>query len=93
MTYTKVTSYLKGLLSLATHGEDRLDGFIYVTYVFSRAMSHDENVYKDPENFIPERFLTEDGKVNPSVRNPMDAAFGFGRRMCPGKHIALASIW
>jgi hypothetical protein len=27
------------------------------------------------------------------VKDPVNAAFGFGRRVCPGRHFALASIW
>ena len=42
-------------------------------------MLHDENVYKDPGAFNPERFL-KDGELNPDVRPPEDIAFGFGRR-------------
>lgn len=44
-----------------------------------RAMLHDEDDYPDPSSFRPERFL-EDGKLDPSVRDPSQIAFGFGRR-------------
>ncbi|KAJ7839988.1 cytochrome P450 [Mycena olivaceomarginata] len=47
--------------------------------------------YPDPYMFKPERFLL-DGKLNPSAPRP-DAAFGFGRRLCPGRHMATASLW
>ncbi|KAJ7891635.1 cytochrome P450 [Mycena olivaceomarginata] len=50
-----------------------------------------QRVYPDPHTFKPERFLL-DGKLNPAVRNP-EPAFGFGRRLCPGRHMALSSIW
>ncbi|KAJ7934499.1 cytochrome P450 [Mycena leptocephala] len=50
-----------------------------------------ERVYSDPHKFKPERFLL-DGKLNLAVRNP-DAAFGFRRRLCPGRHMAFSSIW
>ncbi|KAJ7230278.1 cytochrome P450 [Mycena pura] len=53
---------------------------------------HDEKMYPDPHSFKPERFLL-DGKLNGAVRDPETAAFGFGRRMCPGRHMALGSIW
>lgn len=43
-------------------------------------MLHDENIYPDPLAFKPERFLN-DGKINPSVRDPELVAFGFGRRI------------
>ncbi|KAJ7607937.1 cytochrome P450 [Roridomyces roridus] len=55
------------------------------------AILHDEVVYPDPYAFKPERFLL-DGKLNPSVQWP-DAAFGFGRRICPGRHMAKSSVW
>ncbi|KAJ7111231.1 cytochrome P450 [Mycena epipterygia] len=55
------------------------------------AILHDEVMYPDPYAFKPEHFLL-DGKLNPAVRNP-EAAFGFGRRLCPGRHMALSSIW
>ncbi|KAJ7495372.1 cytochrome P450 [Mycena latifolia] len=55
------------------------------------AILHDKAMYPDPYEFKPERFLL-DGKPNPAVRDP-DAAFGFGRRVCPGRHLATSSIW
>ncbi|KAJ7106251.1 cytochrome P450 [Mycena epipterygia] len=55
------------------------------------AILHDEVMYPDPYAFKPERFLL-DGIPNPAVRDP-DAAFGFGRRICPGRHMARSSIW
>ena len=47
-----------------------------------RAMSRDETRYPDPENFIPERFLTSEGMLIGD--DPTDFIFGFGRRRCPG---------
>jgi Cytochrome P450 len=40
---------------------------------------HDREVFNNPEEFQPERYL-KDGKLNPDVRDPDCAAFGFGRR-------------
>ncbi|KAJ7092249.1 cytochrome P450 [Mycena epipterygia] len=56
------------------------------------AILHDEVMYPDPYAFKPERFLL-DGKPNPAVKDPDCAAFGFGRRICPGRHMARSSIW
>ena len=42
-------------------------------------MLNDERDYPEPNIFKPERFL-KDGKLDSSVRDPMDIAFGFGRR-------------
>jgi len=51
------------------------------------AMLNDERNYAEPHIFKPERFL-KNGKLDSSVRDPMDIAFGFGRRICPGLHLA-----
>ncbi|KAJ7633666.1 cytochrome P450 [Mycena polygramma] len=55
------------------------------------AILHDEALYPDPYTFNPERFLLN-GKSNANVQNP-EAAFGFGRRECPGRHMATAGLW
>lgn len=57
-----------------------------------RAILHDEVTYPDPHSFKPERFL-KDGKLDPTVKDPATAAFGFGRRICPGRHMAMEAIW
>ncbi|EIW84509.1 cytochrome P450 [Coniophora puteana RWD-64-598 SS2] len=50
----------------------------------------DEARYHRAAEFIPERFLTEDGTL---TNDTVDFVFGFGRRICPGKHLANASLW
>lgn len=40
---------------------------------------HDPEAYEDPLEFRPERFI-KDGKLDPSVRDPTNYMFGFGRR-------------
>lgn len=56
-------------------------------------MLHDEDTYPDPFTFKPERFLTKDGKIDKSVRDPRRACFGFGRRICPGRYMAFSAVW
>ncbi|THH33486.1 hypothetical protein EUX98_g687 [Antrodiella citrinella] len=56
------------------------------------AMLHDEAMYPEPHKFDPDRHL-KDGKINPAVRDPSAMAFGFGRRICPGRYMARESMW
>ncbi|OJT02061.1 O-methylsterigmatocystin oxidoreductase [Trametes pubescens] len=51
------------------------------------AMLHDPNVYERPEEFKPERFI-RDGKIDTTVYDPSAFAFGYGRRVCPGRYFA-----
>ena len=53
--------------------------FLVSATIFPRAMLNDERDYPEPREFRPERFL-KNGKLDDSVRDPMDIAFGFGRR-------------
>lgn len=66
-------------------------GSVVIPNIWS--MVQDEIVYPDPGTFNAERFLTAEGKFNPDVRNPADIIFGFGRRACPGRNMAYASVW
>ncbi|PLB45030.1 flavonoid 3-hydroxylase [Aspergillus steynii IBT 23096] len=52
---------------------------------------HDPAIYADPMTFKPERFLSENGHT--PERDPNLFAFGFGRRICPGKVLANADIY
>ncbi|TFK33723.1 cytochrome P450 [Crucibulum laeve] len=58
----------------------------------SWAILYNEADYPDPYSFRPERFL-KDCEIDPSVKDPEEAAFGFGRRMCPGRHVAQSTLW
>ncbi|EPQ51619.1 cytochrome P450 [Gloeophyllum trabeum ATCC 11539] len=56
------------------------------------AILHDPEVYPEPMKFKPERYLTEDGKGFNSTPEPL-SAFGYGRRICAGRHMADAMLW
>ncbi len=51
-------------------------------------MLHDPEVYPDPMHFDPTRHLGKEVQ-----RDPRHACFGFGRRVCPGLHLAEASVY
>ncbi|KAA1470701.1 cytochrome P450 [Dentipellis sp. KUC8613] len=56
------------------------------------AILHDERVYgAQTERYRPERFLGQDGKRN-GVPEP-EWAFGFGRRVCPGRVMGRETLW
>ncbi|KAG1844263.1 cytochrome P450 [Suillus tomentosus] len=54
-------------------------------------MLNDPQTYTNPSQFNPERFLAKDG--NDPEMDPRTVCFGFGRRICPGLHLADASVW
>ncbi|KIJ40664.1 hypothetical protein M422DRAFT_173338 [Sphaerobolus stellatus SS14] len=64
---------------------------IYVFYAHKslRELLHDEADFgPDTDKFIPERFF------NPAARDPaLTGAFGYGRRICPGRHMAENSLF
>ncbi|KAJ7627128.1 cytochrome P450 [Roridomyces roridus] len=55
------------------------------------AIMNDETMYPNPGIFDPERFLLE-GKLKRDILDPQ-LMFGFGRRICPGRHLAADSLW
>jgi cytochrome P450 len=57
-----------------------------------RAILHDEKDYPDPYTFNPDRFI-KDGKLNDDVKDPSTAAFGHGRRICPGRFMVFSTLW
>ncbi|KAJ7745595.1 cytochrome P450 [Mycena maculata] len=63
------------------------------SWYWSRAILHDEATFgPNTKEFIPERWLTQDGKINLAMRDH-GAVFGYGRRVCPGQDMAQWSIW
>lgn len=81
--------------------DDELDGY-YIpkdSLIFGNmwAIQHNPQYYPDPEEFSPERF---DGDRKSAFESSMEAdpmdrdhyIFGWGRRICPGIHLAEASV-
>ncbi len=58
---------------------------------FVRAVLHDPVRYPEPDSFKPERFINPDGSAR---EDPvLTTIFGFGKRICPGRHLADALIF
>ncbi|EGN98308.1 hypothetical protein SERLA73DRAFT_74531 [Serpula lacrymans var. lacrymans S7.3] len=78
----------------ATKHDDHFEGYFIpkgaVVIPNIWAMAHNEDKYPDSNNFKPERFFTPDGKLN---NDNVGFIFGFGRRVCVGRHIADATLW
>ncbi|RDB29524.1 hypothetical protein Hypma_015428 [Hypsizygus marmoreus] len=57
------------------------------------AILHDPEVYPDPLIFNPSRFVDREGNSAAGINVLPDVAFGFGRRMCPGRWFAFDIMW
>ncbi|KAF5357347.1 hypothetical protein D9758_005923 [Tetrapyrgos nigripes] len=53
------------------------------------SVGRDPDAFTNPEKFDPQRWL-KDGKVRDDLKS---FPFGFGRRVCPGQHMATASTF
>ncbi|KAJ3488107.1 hypothetical protein NLI96_g3079 [Meripilus lineatus] len=54
------------------------------------SITHDEGVYHNPDEFYPERYFSQ--ALRPAEPYPK-SVWGFGRRICPGRHLAESSLW
>jgi hypothetical protein len=61
--------------------------------ILLRAILHDPEIYENPEEYNPERFLVKDGKSVSGILEPMNTAFGFGRRICAGRFLSDGSLF
>ncbi|KAH8113419.1 cytochrome P450 [Phellopilus nigrolimitatus] len=54
------------------------------------ALGKDPDYFPEPENFIPSRWLSATGEIDERLKF---FNFGFGRRVCPGQHVANRSVF
>ncbi|KAK7447390.1 hypothetical protein VKT23_014100 [Stygiomarasmius scandens] len=62
-----------------------------IVFANARGMSLDERIYSEPRIFNPMRFMPVEkgGKGEPYFIG----GWGFGRRICPGRHLADTELW
>ncbi|TBU59800.1 hypothetical protein BD310DRAFT_373207 [Dichomitus squalens] len=42
---------------------------------------------------MPERFLDQEGQLRSDILDPQLLVYGYGRRSCPGRHLAQSSLF
>ncbi|KAI9459922.1 cytochrome P450 [Lactarius psammicola] len=55
------------------------------------AIFRDPSNYPEPDTFKPERFLNPDGSLRDDPL--LSSAFGYGKRICPGRHIVDSTLF
>jgi hypothetical protein len=63
----------------------------WVVLTLFRAILHDPATYPEPDKFKPERFLNADGSLRDDPT--LTSGFGFGKRICPGRHFVDATLF
>ncbi|NXF26743.1 CP1A5 protein, partial [Rhodinocichla rosea] len=86
------SSFLPFAIPHSTTKDTVLNGYFIpkdrCVFVNQWQVNHDEKLWKDPETFNPERFLSADGtKVNKEDGEKV-LVFGLGKRRCIGENIA-----
>ncbi|VDC06014.1 unnamed protein product [Peniophora sp. CBMAI 1063] len=81
----------------ATSRDDVFEGSFIpkgtTVYANIYTMMQDSELFPDPDVFRPERFLPAgDLPLDPRLRD-FTLPFGFGRRLCPGMHVASQSLF
>ncbi|KAL4069143.1 cytochrome P450 [Scleroderma yunnanense] len=54
------------------------------------AIAHDPEIFPNPDEFDPQRWIDANGNVRQDLEF---FSFGFGRRVCPGRHVANRSMF
>ncbi|KAI0032975.1 cytochrome P450 [Vararia minispora EC-137] len=80
-------------LAHATTADDEYEGFHIpkgaTVWGNINAISHDPELFDEPDVFTPERFLNA---THPRLVD-FDLPFGFGRRICPGRAVAEQALF
>ncbi|KAJ3774223.1 cytochrome P450 1 [Lentinula raphanica] len=71
------------------HGYHIPKGCLVISNIW--AMNRDEEIYCNPDEFLPERHLESPGGPFKNINEI--TAFGFGRRICAGRYMADNTVW
>lgn len=90
MTIMMVISSPRELLFSAIYGIPHLKSTANL-----RAINHSPAYYPNPHTFDPRRFLgaPEYADAKPFPADKTSPSFGWGRRICPGEHLATNSVF
>lgn len=97
--YREVTRWMPPVPFSLPHGS--IEDDVYKGYFIPKGsivfgnlwtMLNNEEKYPSPRSFMPERFLTDEGKFNGGDIDSV-LSFGFGRRICVGRHLADTTVW
>jgi len=64
-----------------------------LVFVNLYSVNHDQEVFKNPDVFDPNRFLDSDGESVNRANAELFLPFGAGRRRCPGEQLARVEIF
>ncbi|KAG1785833.1 cytochrome P450 [Suillus plorans] len=87
----------------ATVNDDVYEGYYipkgqsHIIISYARFMARNPDKYPNPTRFIPERHMSKVVVEDPSTHGPasddISFVFGFGRRICVGRHVVDASLF
>nr|VWO99444.1 N/A [Ganoderma boninense] len=85
------------LVPHTTVADDIYDGYFIpegsVVMFNAWATFQNPEMYPEPDKFIPERYLGGSDQFATDCTDPMTVVFGYGRRICPGRHLADAIMF
>ena len=84
-----IRKYPVSLTSWRVIGKNDRDVDVLMDIAAPSAITQDPEMFPEPDIFRPERFLDA---TNPKLAN-FTIPFGFGRRICPGMHVASQSVY
>ncbi|CAN8187957.1 unnamed protein product [Coccothraustes coccothraustes] len=86
------SSFLPFTIPHSTTKDTVLNGYFIpkdtCVFINQWQVNHDEKLWKDPETFKPERFLSADGTKVSKEDGEQVLMFGLGKRRCIGENIA-----